>query len=80
MMLARHMMTLTPERRTEFVGRLESLIHEFGDDEESDETEPFGLLIIAHPQLEDYDVRQLFGIRDYRLLWTGQAVSPLGTP
>ncbi len=49
MMLARHMMTLTPERRTEFVGRLESLIHEFGDDEESDETEPFGLLIIAHP-------------------------------
>jgi DNA-binding transcriptional ArsR family regulator len=50
MMLARHMMTLTPERRTEFVGRLESLIHEFDDDDdESDETEPFGLLIIAHP-------------------------------
>ncbi len=49
MMIARHMLTLTPERRTEFVGRLESLILEFADHEESDETEPFGLLIIAHP-------------------------------
>ena len=49
MMIARHMLTLTPERRAEFVGRLESLIHEFADHEESDETEPFGLLIIAHP-------------------------------
>ena len=49
MMIARHMLTLTPERRTEFVGRLESLIHEFGEDDESDDTEPFGLLIIAHP-------------------------------
>lgn len=49
MTIARHMLTLTPERRSELVGRLESLLLEFADDEESEETEPFGLLIIAHP-------------------------------
>lgn len=49
MTIARHMLTLTPERRAELVGRLESLVLEFSDHEESEETEPFGLLIIAHP-------------------------------
>jgi DNA-binding transcriptional ArsR family regulator len=49
MTIARHMLTLTPERTAELVGKLESLVLEFADDEESDETEPFGLLVIAHP-------------------------------
>ena len=48
MTIARHMLTLTPERRAELVERLQSLLHEFEDDE-TDETEPFGLLIIGHP-------------------------------
>jgi DNA-binding transcriptional ArsR family regulator len=47
--IARHMLTLTPERTAELVGKLESLVLEFARDEESDETEPFGLLVIAHP-------------------------------
>lgn len=49
MAITRHMLTLTAGRRTELVGKLESLVHEFADDPESDETEPFGLLIVAHP-------------------------------
>jgi biotin operon repressor len=47
--IARHMLTLTPQRRSELVGRLQSLLLEFADDDESDETEPFALLIIGHP-------------------------------
>ena len=49
MTIARHMLTLTPERRAELVDRLASLILEFADHEESEDTEPFGLLIIGHP-------------------------------
>lgn len=49
MTIARHMLTLTPKRRSELIERLGSLIHEFAEDDESEETEPFGLLIIAHP-------------------------------
>lgn len=47
--IARHMLTLNEQRRAELVERLEALVLEFTDDDESDETEPFGLLIVAHP-------------------------------
>lgn len=47
--MARQVLTLTPGRRSELVDRLESLLAEFADDEETDGTEPFGVLLIAHP-------------------------------
>jgi len=49
MMIARHMLTLNPERRVELIDRFESLLLEFANDEETDGTASFGLLIIAHP-------------------------------
>jgi DNA-binding transcriptional ArsR family regulator len=46
--IARHLFTLTPERITELVTRLEELLSEFKD-EETEDTEPFGLLVVGHP-------------------------------
>jgi hypothetical protein len=47
--MARHTLTLTPDRRGELIDRLDLLISEFTNDRETDETEPFGVLLIAHP-------------------------------
>lgn len=47
--LARRVYTLTPERATELVTRMESLLTEYNDDEESEDTRPFAVLVVAHP-------------------------------
>jgi DNA-binding transcriptional ArsR family regulator len=49
LIMARQVLTLSPGRRSELVDRLESLLAEFADDEETDGTEPFGVLLVAHP-------------------------------
>lgn len=46
--MTRTVLTLTPQRINELLEGLESLIDEFSDPE-TDETEPLGVLIIAHP-------------------------------
>ncbi len=48
MSISRRVFALTPERRNELVERMESLLREFND-EETDSSEAFGVLVLAHP-------------------------------
>ncbi len=45
----RSILTLTRQRAGELIERMESLIAEFAEDPETDDAEPFGVLLIAHP-------------------------------
>ncbi len=47
--LSRRVYSLTPARTTELVSRVEAILEEFQDDEETEDTTPFAVLFIGHP-------------------------------
>ena len=47
--LSRRVYTLTPERTSELVAKVESILAEFEADDETEDTRPFAVLFIAHP-------------------------------